>query len=174
MWLFSRKANLSNQQLSRGHSLRIGKKREWGLNYSNFLIALDLDVCLLSREGKRQEESQKAAVQEVSITVSPPLHLKKEEQEKEKQRKAQELLIKIHTNKQRVSITFLLSETLNFLPSGTVCKMEVKNPSFNFSFPFSKLSSWYQESRKAGQEVHCKTRSEKSADTVPRLGLRCT
>eukprot|EP00075_Anas_platyrhynchos_P002079 XP_005020431.3 coiled-coil domain-containing protein 191 isoform X1 [Anas platyrhynchos] len=52
-------------------------------------------------EGKRQEESQKAAVQEVSITVSPPLHLKKEEQEKEKQRKAQELLIKIHTNKQR-------------------------------------------------------------------------
>lgn len=28
MWLFSRKANLSNQQLSRGHSLRIGKKRE--------------------------------------------------------------------------------------------------------------------------------------------------
>uniref|UniRef100_A0A8B9VFD6 Coiled-coil domain containing 191 n=1 Tax=Anas zonorhyncha TaxID=75864 RepID=A0A8B9VFD6_9AVES len=52
-------------------------------------------------EGKRQEESQKAAVQEVSITVSPSLHLKKEEQEKEKQRKAQELLIKIHTNKQR-------------------------------------------------------------------------
>lgn len=27
MWLFSRKANLSNQQLSRGHSLRTGKKK---------------------------------------------------------------------------------------------------------------------------------------------------
>ncbi|XP_047913869.1 coiled-coil domain-containing protein 191 isoform X2 [Anser cygnoides] len=52
-------------------------------------------------EGKRQGESQNLSVQEVSITVSPPLHLKKEEQEKEKQRKAQELLIKIHTNKQR-------------------------------------------------------------------------
>uniref|UniRef100_A0A663LKA1 Coiled-coil domain containing 191 n=1 Tax=Athene cunicularia TaxID=194338 RepID=A0A663LKA1_ATHCN len=49
-------------------------------------------------EEKRQEKSQK---QEVSITVSPALVLKKEEQGDEKQRKAQELLRRIHTNKQR-------------------------------------------------------------------------
>ncbi|XP_075023066.1 coiled-coil domain-containing protein 191 isoform X2 [Calonectris borealis] len=52
-------------------------------------------------EGKRQEKSQKLSVQEVSITVSPPLVLKKEEQGEEKQKKAQELLRRIHTNKQR-------------------------------------------------------------------------
>jgi len=39
--------------------------------------------------------------------VSPPPVLKKEEQGEEKQRKAQELLRRIHTNKQRVSITLL-------------------------------------------------------------------
>ncbi|XP_074753623.1 coiled-coil domain-containing protein 191 isoform X2 [Athene noctua] len=49
-------------------------------------------------EGKEQEKSQK---QEVSITVSPALVLKKEEQGDEKQRKAQELLRRIHTNKRR-------------------------------------------------------------------------
>ncbi|NXH79082.1 CC191 protein, partial [Hydrobates tethys] len=52
-------------------------------------------------EGKRQEKSQKLSVQEVSITASPPLVLKKEEQGEEKQKKAQELLRRIHTNKQR-------------------------------------------------------------------------
>ncbi|NXI63036.1 CC191 protein, partial [Anseranas semipalmata] len=52
-------------------------------------------------EGKRREKSQKLSVQEASITVSPPLDLKKEEQEKEKKRKVQELLSRIHTNKQR-------------------------------------------------------------------------
>ncbi|KFW01600.1 Coiled-coil domain-containing protein KIAA1407, partial [Fulmarus glacialis] len=52
-------------------------------------------------EGKRQEKSQKLSVQEVSITVSPLLVLKKEEQGQEKQKKAQELLRRIHTNKQR-------------------------------------------------------------------------
>ncbi|NXK55616.1 CC191 protein, partial [Chauna torquata] len=52
-------------------------------------------------EGKRQEKSQKLSVQEVSITVSPPLGLKKEEQGKEKQRRVQELLSRTHTNKQR-------------------------------------------------------------------------
>ncbi|XP_072738291.1 coiled-coil domain-containing protein 191 isoform X2 [Ciconia boyciana] len=52
-------------------------------------------------EGKRQENSQKLSMQEVSITASPPLVLKKEEQGEEKQRKAQELLRRIHTNKRR-------------------------------------------------------------------------
>ncbi|KAM6283808.1 coiled-coil domain-containing protein 191 isoform 2-T2 [Spheniscus humboldti] len=52
-------------------------------------------------EGKRQEKSQKLSMQEVCITASPPLVLKKEEQGEEKQRKAQELLRRIHTNKQR-------------------------------------------------------------------------
>ncbi|KFQ74335.1 Coiled-coil domain-containing protein KIAA1407, partial [Phoenicopterus ruber ruber] len=52
-------------------------------------------------EGKRQEKSQKLSVQEISMTASPPLVLKKEEQGEEKQRKAQELLRRIHTNKQR-------------------------------------------------------------------------
>ncbi|KFV50809.1 Coiled-coil domain-containing protein KIAA1407, partial [Tyto alba] len=52
-------------------------------------------------EGKGQEKSQKLSVREVSITASPPLVLKKEEQGEEKQRKTQELLRRIHTNKQR-------------------------------------------------------------------------
>ncbi|XP_030311380.1 coiled-coil domain-containing protein 191 [Calypte anna] len=51
-------------------------------------------------EAKRQEESQKLSVQEVSITASPPLVPKKEQGE-EKQRKAEELLRRIHTNNQR-------------------------------------------------------------------------
>lgn len=46
-------------------------------------------------------------MQEVSITTSQPLVLKKEEQGEEKQKKAQELLRRIQTNKQRVSITLL-------------------------------------------------------------------
>ncbi|NWI65112.1 CC191 protein, partial [Todus mexicanus] len=52
-------------------------------------------------ERKRQEKSQKLSMQKVSITASPPLVLKKEELEEEKQRKAQELLRRIHTNRQR-------------------------------------------------------------------------
>ncbi|NXW64404.1 CC191 protein, partial [Eurystomus gularis] len=52
-------------------------------------------------EGKKQEKSQKLSMQEISITASPPLILKKEEQGEEKQRKAQELLHRINTNKQR-------------------------------------------------------------------------
>ncbi|KAM6438489.1 coiled-coil domain-containing protein 191 [Rhynochetos jubatus] len=52
-------------------------------------------------EGKRQEKSQKLSMQEVSNTAPPPLVLRKEEQGEEKQRKAQELLCRIHTNKQR-------------------------------------------------------------------------
>ncbi|XP_025938340.1 coiled-coil domain-containing protein 191 isoform X3 [Apteryx rowi] len=52
-------------------------------------------------EGKRQEKSQKLSVQEVSITVPLPLDLKKEEQGKEKQRKVQELLTRIHTDNQK-------------------------------------------------------------------------
>ncbi|KFQ48831.1 Coiled-coil domain-containing protein KIAA1407, partial [Pelecanus crispus] len=52
-------------------------------------------------EGKRQEKSQKLSMQEVPITASPPLVLKKEEQGEEKQGKAQELLRRIYTNKQR-------------------------------------------------------------------------
>ncbi|KAM6099347.1 coiled-coil domain-containing protein 191 [Theristicus caerulescens] len=52
-------------------------------------------------EGKRQEKSQKLSTQEVAITASPPLVLEEEEQGEEKQRKAQELLRRIHTNKQR-------------------------------------------------------------------------
>ncbi|KFP24398.1 Coiled-coil domain-containing protein KIAA1407, partial [Colius striatus] len=49
-------------------------------------------------EGKSLEKSQKLSIQEVSITAPPPPDLKKEE---EKQRKAQELLHRIHINKQR-------------------------------------------------------------------------
>ncbi|NWI28678.1 CC191 protein, partial [Sula dactylatra] len=52
-------------------------------------------------EGKGQEKSQKPSTQEVSITASSPLVLKKEEREEEKQRKAQELLRRIHMNKRR-------------------------------------------------------------------------
>ncbi|XP_054019163.1 coiled-coil domain-containing protein 191 [Dryobates pubescens] len=52
-------------------------------------------------EEKRQETSQKLSTQEVSITASLPLALKTEEQEEEKERKAQELLHRIHINKQR-------------------------------------------------------------------------
>ncbi|XP_003202783.1 coiled-coil domain-containing protein 191 isoform X1 [Meleagris gallopavo] len=53
-------------------------------------------------EQKRErEKSQKLSMQEVSINVSPPMDPKKEEQGKEKQRRVQELLSRIHTNKQR-------------------------------------------------------------------------
>ncbi|XP_017689514.1 PREDICTED: coiled-coil domain-containing protein 191 isoform X2 [Lepidothrix coronata] len=52
-------------------------------------------------EGKRQEKIQKLSMQEVPITVSPPLVLRKEEQGVEKQRRAEELLRRIHTSKQR-------------------------------------------------------------------------
>ncbi|KAM6291872.1 coiled-coil domain-containing protein 191 [Porphyrio hochstetteri] len=53
-------------------------------------------------EGKKQGKSQQLSTQEVSITASPPLVLKKEEQGEEKQRKAQELLLhRIHINNQR-------------------------------------------------------------------------
>ncbi|NXM61759.1 CC191 protein, partial [Illadopsis cleaveri] len=51
-------------------------------------------------EGKRQEKTQKLSMQEVSA-VSPPLVLKRDEQGEEKQRKTQELLLRIHTSKQR-------------------------------------------------------------------------
>ncbi|XP_027734627.1 coiled-coil domain-containing protein 191 isoform X2 [Empidonax traillii] len=52
-------------------------------------------------EGKSQEKIQKLSMQEVPVTVSPPLVLRKEEQGVEKQRKAEELLHMIHTSKQR-------------------------------------------------------------------------
>ncbi|NWR30446.1 CC191 protein, partial [Tachuris rubrigastra] len=52
-------------------------------------------------EGKRQEKIHKLSMQEAPVTVSPPLVLRKEEQEVEKQRKAEELLRRIHTSKQR-------------------------------------------------------------------------
>ncbi|NWI74104.1 CC191 protein, partial [Dryoscopus gambensis] len=52
-------------------------------------------------EGKRQKNPQKLSMQEVSVTVSPPLVLKREEQGEEKQRRTQELLRRIHTSKQR-------------------------------------------------------------------------
>ncbi|NWV78903.1 CC191 protein, partial [Dasyornis broadbenti] len=52
-------------------------------------------------KGKKQEKTQKLSLQEVSVTVSPPLVLKREEQEEEKQRKTWELLHRIHTSKQR-------------------------------------------------------------------------
>ncbi|NWV41898.1 CC191 protein, partial [Grantiella picta] len=52
-------------------------------------------------KGRRQEKSQKLSVQEVSVTVSPPLVPKREEQGEEKQRRTQELLRRIHTSKQR-------------------------------------------------------------------------
>ncbi|TRZ18837.1 hypothetical protein HGM15179_008261 [Zosterops borbonicus] len=51
-------------------------------------------------EGNRQEKTQKLSVQEVSA-VSPPLVLKREEQGEEKERRTQELLLRIHTSKQR-------------------------------------------------------------------------
>ncbi|XP_074009327.1 coiled-coil domain-containing protein 191 [Numenius arquata] len=52
-------------------------------------------------EGKIQEKSQKLSMQEVSVTAPLPLVQKKEEQEVEKQRRVQELLRRIHINKQR-------------------------------------------------------------------------
>lgn len=78
-------------------------------------------------------------MQEVSIDVSPPMDPKKEEQGKEKQRRAQELLSRIHTNKQRVSITILLSKALNYLPSATLCKIEIKSPGYQISFYFFQV-----------------------------------
>ncbi|KAM9388207.1 LOW QUALITY PROTEIN: coiled-coil domain-containing protein 191 [Phaethornis superciliosus] len=51
-------------------------------------------------EAKRQEESQKLSIQEVSITALLPV-VQKKEQGEEKKRKAQELLLRIHTNNQR-------------------------------------------------------------------------
>lgn len=71
-----------------------------------YITVLDLCVCSLCREGNRQEKTQKLSVQEVSA-VSPPLVLKREEQGEEKERRTQELLLRIHTSKQRVSIAFL-------------------------------------------------------------------
>ncbi|XP_065598145.1 coiled-coil domain-containing protein 191 [Cyrtonyx montezumae] len=50
---------------------------------------------------KREEKSQELSVQEISNNVSPSTDLKKEEQGNEKQRRVQELLSRIHTNKQR-------------------------------------------------------------------------
>ncbi|KFO73288.1 Coiled-coil domain-containing protein KIAA1407, partial [Cuculus canorus] len=52
-------------------------------------------------EAKRLEKRQELSVQEVSITASSPRVLKTEEQEEEKQMKSQELLHRIHINKQR-------------------------------------------------------------------------
>ncbi|NWV45395.1 CC191 protein, partial [Daphoenositta chrysoptera] len=52
-------------------------------------------------DGKRQKKPQKPSIQVLSVTVSPPLVLKREEQGEEKQRKTQELLLRIHTSKQR-------------------------------------------------------------------------
>ncbi|NXB99126.1 CC191 protein, partial [Orthonyx spaldingii] len=52
-------------------------------------------------ERKRHEKPQKLSMQEVSVPVSPSLILKREEQEEEKQRKAQELLRRIHVSKHR-------------------------------------------------------------------------
>lgn len=69
-----------------------------------YIMILDLCVCSLCREGKRQEKTQKLSMQQVAA-MSPPL--KREEQGEKKQRKTQELLRRIHTSKQRVSITFL-------------------------------------------------------------------
>lgn len=89
-------------------------------------------------------------MQEVSINVSPPMDLKKEEQGKEKQRRVQELLSRIHTNKQRVSISILLSKPLNYLPSATLCKIEIKSPGYQISFKFSKFCLGYQQSRRPG------------------------
>ncbi|KAJ7402877.1 coiled-coil domain-containing protein 191 [Pitangus sulphuratus] len=60
-------------------------------------------------EGKRQEKIQKLSMQEVPVTVSPPLVLRKEEQGVEKQRKAEELLHRIHTKDlHMLCIAFLL------------------------------------------------------------------
>ncbi|NWI89634.1 CC191 protein, partial [Pitta sordida] len=52
-------------------------------------------------ERKRQEKTQNPSMQEVPVTVSPPLVLRKEKQEEERQRKAQEVLHRIHISKQR-------------------------------------------------------------------------
>ncbi|NXC58955.1 CC191 protein, partial [Aleadryas rufinucha] len=52
-------------------------------------------------EEERQKKPQEPSMQEVPVTVSPPLVLKREEQGEEKQRKTQELLRRIHTSKQR-------------------------------------------------------------------------
>ncbi|XP_053934063.1 coiled-coil domain-containing protein 191 [Cuculus canorus] len=52
-------------------------------------------------EAKRVEKRQELSVQEVPITASSPRVLKTEEQEGEKQIKSQELLHRIHINKQR-------------------------------------------------------------------------
>uniref|UniRef100_A0A8B9SQD1 Coiled-coil domain containing 191 n=1 Tax=Anas platyrhynchos TaxID=8839 RepID=A0A8B9SQD1_ANAPL len=51
--------------------------------------------------GRDKKKARRQQCRKYLLLCRRPLHLKKEEQEKEKQRKAQELLIKIHTNKQR-------------------------------------------------------------------------
>ncbi|OXB83355.1 UNVERIFIED_CONTAM: hypothetical protein H355_001792 [Colinus virginianus] len=52
-------------------------------------------------EQKKEEKSQELSVQEISNNVSPSTDPKKEEQGNEKQRRIQELLSRIHINKQR-------------------------------------------------------------------------
>lgn len=91
-------------------------------------------------------------MQEVSINVSPPMDLKKEEQGKEKQRKVQELLSRIHTNKQRVSTAILLSRALNYLPSATLQNWNKKSWLLNIFLLFPSFPR-YQQSRKPGREV---------------------
>ncbi|XP_008945082.1 PREDICTED: LOW QUALITY PROTEIN: coiled-coil domain-containing protein KIAA1407 homolog, partial [Merops nubicus] len=52
-------------------------------------------------KGERKDKSQKLPMQEGSIAASPALVLREEEQAEEKQRRVQELLHRIHTNKQK-------------------------------------------------------------------------
>ncbi|XP_009871818.1 PREDICTED: coiled-coil domain-containing protein KIAA1407 homolog [Apaloderma vittatum] len=99
------KAKLQAQEEERRKALKAKKEEE---EIRKEMVKLRKEMAEKKRtmaEARRREEKrqrlQKLPVQEVSTTPSSPVILKKEEQGEEKQRKAQELLCRIHTNKQR-------------------------------------------------------------------------
>ncbi|NXI47602.1 CC191 protein, partial [Galbula dea] len=100
------KAKLQAQEEDRRKALKAKKEEE---EIQREMVKLRKEMAERRRtmeeawrmERKSQEKSQKLSMQEVSLPVSPPLTLKKEEQGEEKKRKVQELLHRIHTKRQR-------------------------------------------------------------------------
>ncbi|KAK2544491.1 Kiaa1407 [Columba livia] len=105
-------------------------------------------------ERKRQEKSQKLSMQEVSITTSQPLVLKKEEQGEEKQKKAQELLRRIQTNKQRCMQRHF-SAWLKVLLEHHRIKMEKARALADWKCQLKALRAWrnYTWAQKIEQEA---------------------
>ncbi|NXL89640.1 CC191 protein, partial [Alectura lathami] len=132
-------------------------------------------------ERKRQEKSQKLSVQEVSITASPPKDLKKEDQAKEKQRRVQELLSRIHTNEQRC-LRQHFSAWFKLILEHRI-KMEKARALADWKCQLKALRAWrnYTWAQKVEQErqqleVHLQDQNRKnqlSAEHNRRRLLRC-